>query len=153
MQLRFAKPAHTRTHTHTPIHSLSLSKKCARACGLTVSSLLPESFAFLSSFWRLLPTKALALRCLRRQSAHSSANNCKLLRCFAKILAENSSRKYQEGIFNLWYSIYGIVCSNDNYSAAICIWARRIFFSIVQLIVVIIVIVVVIVCTANGFIG
>lgn len=52
MQLRFAKPTHTHTytHSHTPIHSPSLSKKCARACGLTVSSLLPESFVFLSSF-------------------------------------------------------------------------------------------------------
>lgn len=52
MQLRFAKPTHTHTHaqpsthSHTNIHTLarSLSKKCARACGLYVSSLLPESF-------------------------------------------------------------------------------------------------------------
>lgn len=55
MQLRFAKPAHTHTHAHTPVHhththtlAWSLSKKCARACGLYVSSLLPESFVFFS---------------------------------------------------------------------------------------------------------
>lgn len=41
--------------------------------------------------------------------------------------------------------------ANDDSSAAICLWARRIVYSIAQFIA--IAAVVVVVCTANGFIG